>query len=154
MTASTQPIAAPRPHAAAIAVAITLSALTTLALPGCSRPDTPVPVAATAPTAPIPPTRAASALPLAGQWQVEGSSAVFDIRADQGPVQLTGNDAKDGESFVISSVQWDGTTLSADFLMPSTKWRTRSKLVLTDADTLSGKYEDGSAEVWKRVKNR
>jgi hypothetical protein len=65
-------------------------------------------------------------------------------------VQLTGKDANDGESFVITNTQWDGTTLTADFLMPSTQWRTRSKLALTGPNTLSGKYEDGSVEVWTR----
>ncbi len=154
MAPSTPQIFASLSKAAVITVALALSSLTALTLPGCSRKDSPAPiatapVAATATTAAI---RPAAAHPLAGHWKVEGSTAVFDIRADQGTLQLTGKDANDGESFVISSVQWDGTTLNADFLMPSTKWRTRSKLELTDADTLSGKYEDGSVELWKRVK--
>jgi hypothetical protein len=138
-----------------IAVVITLCALTAATLPGCSNKEPPTPTApsaASAPAAASSAPRAAAAHPLAGHWQVEGSTAVFDIRTDQGAVQLTGKDANDGESFVITNTQWNGTTLTADFLMPSTKWRTRSKLALTGPDTLSGKYKDGSVELWTRGK--
>ncbi|WP_417069700.1 hypothetical protein [Niveibacterium terrae] len=89
---------------------------------------------------------------IAGKWQVENSSAVFEIASAGDGIAISGLDSSDGEAFVITNVKWDGQTLEADFLMPSTDFSTHSRLSLADKDTLTGKYADGSPEIWRRIR--
>jgi hypothetical protein len=98
-------------------------------------------------------TRTAYPQPMiAGTWNVEGSSAVFRISHRGHETIIEGEDSSDGEAFRVSNVRWDGRILRADFLMPSTDWRTHSELTLIDPDTLQGTYKDDSPEIWRRAK--
>jgi hypothetical protein len=98
------------------------------------------------------PAAAAPAQPaLVGKWQVENSSAVFEITSTRDGIAISGLDSSDGEAFVITNVKWDGQVLEADFLMPSTHFTTHSRLSLADSTTLSGKYENASPEIWRRI---
>ena len=88
---------------------------------------------------------------IVGHWKVDGSTAEFQITRDKEDIQIVGEDQTDGEKFVVSNIHWDGFTLVADFLMPSTKGGTHSELTLVDQDTLAGKYADGAPEIWRRA---
>ncbi len=89
---------------------------------------------------------------LSGKWKLDTSTAVFEIAYLDGAIQMSGEDSQDGEKFIISNITWDGHTLKADFLMPSTNWRTHAELLQIAPDLLYGKYADGSPEVWRKIK--
>lgn len=121
---------------------LALLALALSSLTGCTSPQ----ARTDSPAAAVPAQPA-----IVGKWQVENSSAVFEIAASGDGIAISGLDSSDGEVFVITNVKWDGQVLEADFLMPSTHFTTHSRLSLADSTTLSGKYEDASPEIWRRI---
>ena len=90
----------------------------------------------------------------AGTWQVEASSAEFEIRFEGDEVVITGVDRSDGEVFVVSDVVWTRDTVRCTKLMPSTQHQTHSDLSIIDDQTLRELLSgDASAdETWTRIK--
>ena len=62
----------------------------------------------------------------------------------------------DGERFVVTEATWDGTCLSAQFLMHSTAHVTVAKLEWIAPDTLRGEFmansEPAGIEIWERLR--
>ena len=59
-----------------------------------------------------------------GVWGSDDSSAVWRVRAGKDPSTplVDGWDSNDGERFKVSSVRWDGKSLSFSSTMPSTSF--------------------------------
>ena len=90
---------------------------------------------------------------MAGNWEIAEWKVRYSIRVKGKQVCLYGRDVKDDESFEISDLKWSKQVLSATFLMPSTQWRTQSRLTLLDADKLRDEYrnKDGKhTDIWTR----
>ena len=90
-----------------------------------------------------------------GNWQIAEWKVRYSIIGKGREICLYARDGEENEWFEISDVKWDGNTLSASFLMPSTKWRTQSRLTVVDKDKLRDEYtaKDGKhTEFWTRRK--
>ncbi|GAB2893198.1 hypothetical protein GCM10027046_22660 [Uliginosibacterium flavum] len=90
-----------------------------------------------------------------GNWEIAEWKVRYTIVGKGKQICLYARDAQGDEWFDISSVKWDGQILSASFLMPSTQWRTQSRLTLIDADKIRDEYsnKDGKqTDIWTRRK--
>jgi hypothetical protein len=90
---------------------------------------------------------------MTGNWEIAESSVRYSIRAKGKQVCLYGREVQGNEWFEVSDLKWDGKVLSATFLMPSTKWRTSSRLTLVDANKIRDDYtnKDGKqTDFWTR----
>ncbi len=88
-----------------------------------------------------------------GNWEIAQWQVRYSIRQDGRQVCLYARDVAANEWFQISGLAWDGKTLSGTFLLPSTKWRTESRLTLLDGDRIRDEYRhpDGeTVDVWTR----
>ncbi len=91
---------------------------------------------------------------IAGTWYSPSTTMQFTVSIQKNVVHIHAWDNNDGEVFEISDVSWDGTTLKATFLMPSTQHRTTALITKVSEDELSDKYS-GDAEgsmSWYRKK--
>jgi hypothetical protein len=81
-----------------------------------------------------------------GEWSE--TEAVFTVTVRDGSFDVIGVDERDGETFVVSAIEWDGRCLRFESLMPSTGWRTRHVLRSCGADQVE--HEVTLFETWKR----
>lgn len=90
-----------------------------------------------------------------GNWEIAEWKVRYTIIGKGKQICLYARDAQGDEWFEISNLKWDGKTLSATFLMPSTQWRTQSRLSLMGADKIRDEYsnKDGKqTDIWTRRK--
>ena len=90
-----------------------------------------------------------------GNWEIAEWKVRYSIRQKGKQVCLLGRDAQGDEWFEISELKWNGKVLAATFLMPSTKWRTHSRLTLIEADRIRDDYtskEGKQTDYWTRRK--
>ena len=90
---------------------------------------------------------------LVGTWEIAEWKVRYSIRQKGKQVCLYGRDVQGDEWFEVSDLKWDGKALHATFLMPSTKWRTQSRLTLVNADKIRDEYsnKDGKqTDFWTR----
>ncbi|MDP5238889.1 hypothetical protein Q9Q94_05075 [Uliginosibacterium sp. 31-16] len=90
-----------------------------------------------------------------GNWQIAEWNVRYSIVGKGREICLYGRDAQGDEWFEISELKWNGKVLSATFLMPSTQWRTHSRLSLVEADRIRDDYtskEGKQTDYWTRRK--
>ncbi|KAF7598924.1 MAG: hypothetical protein CGU28_08635 [Candidatus Dactylopiibacterium carminicum] len=90
-----------------------------------------------------------------GNWEIAQWQVRYSIRQQGNQICLYARDASANEWFQISGLDWDGKTLAASFLLPSTKWRTESRLTLLDNNRVRDEYshpEGRQTDVWTRRK--
>jgi hypothetical protein len=87
--------------------------------------------------------------PLIGTWVLpDDSPAEYTVHALGDTPAVSGVDSSDGEVFVISDAQWDGTALRFTSLMPSTSYELTHILRPLADDTVE--HEWTRVEVWHR----
>lgn len=92
---------------------------------------------------------------LLGNWEIAQWNVRYSMRAKGKQVCLYARDAQADEWFQISELKWDGKFLQASFYLPSTKWRTQSRLRLDGPDRIRDEYsnKDGKhTDFWTRRK--
>jgi hypothetical protein len=88
---------------------------------------------------------------LVGRWETEerDSPAVIEIGVKNGGPVVTGFNSLDGERFRVSSVRWDGKTLTFTTYMPSTRHRVWHRFLYLRRGLAT--HELTYAERWKRI---
>jgi len=87
---------------------------------------------------------------LQGTWCHPDTSAEFTIRVLKTKVAVAGVDVDDGEKFIVSDVEWDGSVLSFTTLMPSTGWKVLHRISPNRGNTVRHEYT--CVETWKKRK--
>lgn len=90
-----------------------------------------------------------------GNWEIAQWNMRYSIRAKGKQICMYARDAQADEFFEIPELQWDGKVLQASFFLPSTKWRTQSRLSIESANRVRDDYsnKDGKhTDFWTRRK--
>ncbi|NSL55675.1 hypothetical protein [Uliginosibacterium aquaticum] len=92
---------------------------------------------------------------LAGNWEIAPLNVRYSIRAKGREVCVYARDVQADEYFEIPELQWDGKVLEIGFYLASTKWSTRSRLSVENADLLRDEYSTPKGprtDFWTRRK--
>lgn len=90
-----------------------------------------------------------------GNWEIAQWNVRYSFRAKGKKICMYGRDVAMDEWFDIPEQRWDGKALHVTFIMPSTKWRTKSRLTLIDADSIRDEYTNKNGkhtDTWTRRK--
>lgn len=90
-----------------------------------------------------------------GNWQIEAWQVRYTIVGKANKICLYARDAAANEWFEISDLKWNGKVLEASFYLPSTQWRTHSKLSAESADKIRDEYSHKNGketDFWTRRK--
>jgi hypothetical protein len=89
---------------------------------------------------------------LKGTWQTEDqdSRAIVEVSEKHGKPSINVFDKVDGEKFRVSNVRIDRDGISYEVYVPSTKYKTRNKLMPDSKNCI--KIELTLTERWERVK--
>ena len=88
---------------------------------------------------------------LVGRWEISGehNNVIFEITKAGNGFHVRAFDKADGEEFIVSKTQWDGSVLSFDTYIKSNQWRTRNRLRLVSKTQLV--QELTIWETWKKI---
>lgn len=90
---------------------------------------------------------------LLGNWEIARWQVRYSTFRRGSEICVLARDASRSEWYYIPELQWDGKTLSAAFVLPSTKWRTESRLTALDANRVQDSYRYPGGErtdIWTR----
>jgi len=83
-----------------------------------------------------------------GSWETE-SRVVLKIIKTARSFRVQAFDKDDGEEFIVSRTAWDGKVLQFETFVPSTRYRTRNRLVLDSKTKLT--QELTIWETWVKI---
>jgi hypothetical protein len=94
-----------------------------------------------------------------GEWElVEGNTNIqYTITQKGRQLCLAAHAVNTSEWYEVSDLNWDGKVLSVTFLAPSNKWRTESRLTISDGNRIRDEFTTkhtpkgvALTEVWTR----